>query len=184
MLQHCPSSSYCFSPQPAACVAVHSWHKQRSTIGKLRSSILTDVQFSPQRDLSGYLLTSVSHASVSFRKWKTISDIWTVFISSPLLSCLLSCCSNAKELLRSWAVTISCFSDLRPIDRWRCGLPLRHSTGGGEYSGWVSLTLKSGLKHNLMVARPCPMSQTFATKRVFLIVTLLLSSFKKKIIGH
>lgn len=52
-MQHCPSSSYCFSPQPAACVAVQSWHKQRSTRGKLRSSILTDVQLSSQKDLSG-----------------------------------------------------------------------------------------------------------------------------------
>lgn len=100
LLQHCSLSSYWFSPQSTACVVVHSWHKQKNTREKLRS-ILTDVQLFPQKDLS-CLFADVSHARVSFRKWKTISDIWAVFISSPLLSPWCKMCSNTTEQLRSW----------------------------------------------------------------------------------
>lgn len=90
MLQHCSPSLYCFSPQAAACVVVHSWDKQKNTRGKLRRSILTDVQFSPQKDLSGLFAdVGLTHksASGSKRPFLTFGLCSYPFISSPPPRC-------------------------------------------------------------------------------------------------
>lgn len=64
MSQHCPlSPSNCLSPQSIAYVTAQLWNKHKTTSGKLRGSILTEVPVIRSEIYRVCWLTSVSHAS-------------------------------------------------------------------------------------------------------------------------
>lgn len=155
MLQHCPSSSYCFSPQPAACVAVHSWHKQRSTRGKLSSSILTDVQLSPQKDLSG-LFADVSLTCES--QLQEVKDFLTFGqYSYPLLSCLLWCFPGAQMQQSFYVAEPSQSAVSLTSDRHsgNASCPFVTVQAGGNHSGFHSL-LNQGWNTTSWLRDPAP----------------------------